>query len=43
MYRTVTLMALRAQLPLADEAAIMRHLEALTISFQPSADGSSCS
>ncbi|KRK73385.1 (d)CMP kinase [Lacticaseibacillus nasuensis] len=39
MYRTVTLMALRAQLPLADEAAIMRHLEALTISFQPSADG----
>lgn len=39
MYRTVTLMALRAKLPLADEAAIMRHLEALTISFQPSAEG----
>ncbi|MCX2455584.1 (d)CMP kinase [Lacticaseibacillus nasuensis] len=39
MYRTVTLMALRAKLPLNDEAAIMRHLEALTISFQPSAEG----
>ena len=39
MYRTVTLMALRAKLPLADEAAIMRHLEGLTISFQPSAEG----
>ncbi len=39
MYRTATVMALRAGLALDDEEAIMAHLKPLTITFKPSADG----
>ncbi|WP_204122436.1 (d)CMP kinase [Lacticaseibacillus mingshuiensis] len=39
MYRTATVMALRKNLPLDDEAAIMDQLKDLTITFKPSAEG----
>lgn len=39
MYRTATVMALRAGLPLDDEQAIMAKLRPLTIDFKPSPDG----